>query len=80
VRVDPEVLARRFHDSSGPSEKFDFFPKTGKGILDAAISLRESVELGAVIEQNHTMTIGFKIRLCGTRRKGEDIVLITCTK
>jgi hypothetical protein len=33
------ILARRFHDSSGPSEKFDFFPKTGKGILDAAISL-----------------------------------------
>src|SRR5882762_4978299 len=28
--VDPEILARRFHDRSGPSEKFDFFPKTGK--------------------------------------------------
>ena len=34
--VDPETPARRFHDRSGPSEKFDFFPKTGKGILDAA--------------------------------------------
>jgi hypothetical protein len=28
--VDPETPARRFHDRSGPSEKFDFFPKTGK--------------------------------------------------
>jgi hypothetical protein len=34
--IAPEMLARRFHDRSGPSEKFDFFPKTGKGILDAA--------------------------------------------
>jgi len=34
--VDPKILARRFQDSSGPSEKLDFFPKTGRGILGAA--------------------------------------------
>jgi hypothetical protein len=32
----PDDPSRRFHDSSGPFEKFDFFPKTGKGILDLA--------------------------------------------
>jgi hypothetical protein len=64
------------------ARKTDFFPKTGKGILDAAYKLLyiSKIDGSCRPEPRDAYRALKSLRLWGTCKKDDNPVLITCTK